>query len=221
VLTQIYGLTTVDDAVAVDRLRPDHVGIVVDEGIDTWDLVDEDTALAIAAAVRHARVVALSLSTAPDRIAATADLLRPAVIHLARAHLMAPGALAAVRERVAPAELMLTVPVIDDGALDVAARLGGHGDWLLLDSSHPGTGVVGATGLVHDWTVSARIVAAATAPVVLAGGLGPRNVADAIRAVGPAGVDSETRTSRDDDRRRKDLDKVEAFLAAVASATTS
>jgi phosphoribosylanthranilate isomerase len=219
VLTQIYGLTTVADAGAVDRLGPDHVGIVADEGIDTWDSVDGDTAVAIAGAVRHARVVALSLSTDPARIGATADLLRPAVVHLARAHLMGDDALALARERVAPAGLMLTVPVVDDGALAVADRLARFGDWLLLDSSHPSTGVVGATGLVHDWTVSSRIVAAAPVPVVLAGGLGPHNVADAIRAVRPAGVDSETHTSRDDDRRRKDLDKVEAFLAAAASAT--
>jgi phosphoribosylanthranilate isomerase len=112
------------------------------------------------------------------------------------------------------------VPVLDESSLAVASRLAALGDWLLLDSSHPGTGVVGATGLVHDWSLSARIVAASPVPVVLAGGLGPHNVADAIAAVHPAGVDSETRTSRDDDRRRKDPAKVEAFLAAARSATT-
>ncbi len=63
VLTQIYGLTTVADARDVDRLCPDHVGVVVDEGKDAWDSVDEATAVAVAGAVENARVVALSLST--------------------------------------------------------------------------------------------------------------------------------------------------------------
>jgi hypothetical protein len=59
VLTQIYGLTTVTDALAVDRLGADHLGVVVDEGIATWDRVDEETAKAIARAVQHARLIAL------------------------------------------------------------------------------------------------------------------------------------------------------------------
>jgi phosphoribosylanthranilate isomerase len=218
VLTQIYGLTTVADAVEVDGLQPDHIGVVVDEGIDTWDSVEESTATAIAAAVTNARLVALSLSTDPGRILATAALLDPAIVHLARAHEMPPAVVATVRESLLPRELMLTVPVHDRGSLAVAERLGAVADFLLLDSSDPSTGVVGATGLVHDWNLSAHIVAAASCPVFLAGGLGPDNVTEAIRRVRPHGVDSETRTSRTDDRRRKDIAKVEAFIANARSA---
>ena len=108
VLTQIYGLTTVADARDVDRLCPDHVGVVVDEGKDAWDSVDEVTAVAIAGTVENARVVALSLSTDPERIRATTALLRPAVLHLARAHQMESETLARLRDQVAPSELMLT-----------------------------------------------------------------------------------------------------------------
>lgn len=218
VLTQIYGLTTVIDAVAVDRLGPDHVGVVVDEGLPTWDSVDEATAVAIAGSLEDARLVALSLSTAPDRVLATARLLRPAIIHLARAHEMSASALSELREAVAPAQLMLTVPVTGEESIHDAARLAALGDYLLLDTAHPTSGVVGATGLVHDWELSAQIVASVDRPVVLAGGLGPDNVTAAIRQVRPAGVDSETRTSHDGDRRRKDLGKVEAFLANARSA---
>ena len=81
-----------------------------------------------------------------------------------------------------------------------------------LDTSHPETGTVGATGHVHDWGLSAEIVAASSSPVILAGGLGPDNVTEAIKRVQPAGVDSETRTSRPDSRRRKDLALVEEFI---------
>ena len=212
-MTQIYGLTTVADARDVDRLCPDHVGVVVDEGKDAWDSVDEVTAVAIAGTVENARVVALSLSTDPERIRATTALLRPAVLHLARAHQMESETLARLRDQVAPSELMLTVPVVREEALAVASRLAPIADCLLLDSMHPKTGVVGATGLVHDWSVSARIVEEVACPVVLAGGVGPENVSEAIYRVRPAGVDSETRTSRDDNRRRKDLTKVEAFIS--------
>lgn len=215
VLTQIYGVTTVADAAEVDHLRPDHIGVVLDEGIDTWDSVDATTAVSIVASIRFARVVALSLSTDPGRIIETASLLRPAIVHLARAHQMTSPILARVRAVLGPRLLMLTVPVRDEEALGVARRLEPVADFLLLDSADPRTGVVGATGLVHDWEISAQIVATARRPVLLAGGLGPDNVADAIRRVRPAGVDSETRTGRDDDRRRKDPAKVAAFIAAA------
>ena len=85
-------------------------------------------------------------------------------------------------------------------------------DWLLLDTEHSETGVVGASGQVHDWSWSRAAVEAVDVPVILAGGLGPDNVAAAIEAVRPAGVDSETHTGRDDDRRRRDPEKVRRFM---------
>jgi phosphoribosylanthranilate isomerase len=214
VLVQIYGITTVVDAVAVDGLGADLIGVVLDEGIHTWDSVDLGTAQDIAASVTKARVVALSLSTDPARIRATAQLLQPDVIHLARAHLMSTAVLVEVRASI-DAEMMLTVPVQSPGAFATAERLASLADYLLLDSTHPETGVVGATGLVHDWNLSAAVVASVERPVLLAGGLGPHNVREAIRQVRPAGVDSESHTSKDSDRRRKDLRKVEAFIESA------
>jgi phosphoribosylanthranilate isomerase len=112
---------------------------------------------------------------------------------------------------------MLTVPVDGPDAIDVARRLSEVGDCLLLDTKHPDTGVVGASGHTHDWSVSADIVNTLDIPVVLAGGLGPENVRDAISAVRPFGVDSETRTSLESDRRRKDIAKVESFISLARS----
>ena len=212
-LVQIYGLTTPDDARDVDRLRPDTVGVVLDENLPTWDSVDADTARRIVSSVSHARVVALSLSTDPDRILATVRTLGPDIVHLARADAIDDATLQRIRAKVEPAQLLLTVPVDGPGALDTARRLSEVGDSLLLDTKHPDTGVVGATGHTHDWGISADIVNSLDITVVLAGGLGPENVRDAIAAVRPFGVDSETRTSQDEDRRRKDIAKVEEFIS--------
>jgi phosphoribosylanthranilate isomerase len=56
--------------------------------------------------------------------------------------------------------------------------------------------------------------------VILAGGLSPENVADSIRAVGPWVVDSLTHTNRPlpGGGFRKDLARVEAFVAAARGA---
>ncbi|MGZ4359713.1 MAG: phosphoribosylanthranilate isomerase [Gaiellaceae bacterium] len=210
-LVQVYGITTPEDGALVSSLRPDHVGVVLDEGIATWDSVAEEDLPQIREAVEGVTVVALSLAIEPGRILRTAELTQPGIVHLARAEAIGPERLAGLRKRL-ESELMLTVPVRGPESVELARVLARCCDYLLLDSADPASGVVGATGLVHDWALSRRIVEAVDIPVILAGGLGPENVVEAIRAVRPAGVDSETRTSRADDRRRKDPELVRRFI---------
>lgn len=62
-------------------------------------------------------------------------------------------------------------------------------DAFLLDSYDPASGKVGGTGKTHNWQTSARIVSSVSRPVILAGGLNPDNVVEAVRAVRPFAVD--------------------------------
>ena len=84
-------------------------------------------------------------------------------------------------------------------------------DGFLTDTYAPETGASGATGRTHDWTVSQRLVKLSPKPVILAGGLTPSNVREAIAAVRPAGVD--VHTGVEDASGRKDRSKVLAFVA--------
>jgi phosphoribosylanthranilate isomerase len=97
-------------------------------------------------------------------------------------------------------------------ALESAAReLSPLVDAFLTDSYDPRTGAAGATGRVHDWELSRRLVEVSERPVILAGGLTPDNVARAIRQVRPAGVDSHTGV--EDATGRKSREKVARFAA--------
>ncbi len=217
-LVQIYGITTSEDAEIVNAMAPDNVGVVLDEGFQTWDGVDEAAARMIVSELTDVAIVALSLATERDRILRTVETISPSVVHLVRAaEEMAPELLASLRDELDPIRLMLTVPVLNQASVARAKNLGGAADYLLLDSAHPQSGRVGATGLVHDWELSRQIVESCSAPSILAGGLGPANVREAIEAVRPYGVDSETKTSRDDDRRRKDPEKVRLFIERARS----
>jgi len=64
-------------------------------------------------------------------------------------------------------------------------------DGILLDSGNPAAAIkeLGGTGRTHDWNISLRIRELVDAPIFLAGGLDADNVAEAIRQVGPFGVD--------------------------------
>ena len=69
-------------------------------------------------------------------------------------------------------------------SLALLDRYAGVACGFLLDADSAG---YGGSGLTFDWGLAAR--AAARVPVVLAGGLTPANVAAAVRAVRPWGVD--------------------------------
>ncbi|HEV2769624.1 MAG TPA: phosphoribosylanthranilate isomerase [Solirubrobacteraceae bacterium] len=85
-------------------------------------------------------------------------------------------------------------------------------DLHLVDAHVPG--LRGGTGQTMDW----RLLTArrSGAPLVLAGGLHPENVADALAAVHPYAVDSASGTERAPGV--KDPERVEAFVAAVRGA---
>lgn len=89
-------------------------------------------------------------------------------------------------------------------------------DAVIMDTFDPETGASGATGKTHDWTVSRWVVERSSRPVILAGGLHPDNVAEAIRKVRPKGVDAHT--GLEDSSGRKDFHKVAAFLKEAFAA---
>lgn len=84
---------------------------------------------------------------------------------------------------------------------------------LLLDAYQPG--VPGGTGQAFDW---ALIPSELGHEIVLAGGLTPGNVGEAVRRVRPYAVDVSGGVERV--KGRKDAAKIEAFMRGVASAST-
>ena len=72
------------------------------------------------------------------------------------------------------------------------------------------------TGVALDWGMAARLRTAAALPVILAGGLNPGNVAAAVRAVRPYGVDVISGVEAE--TGVKDAALARSFVAAVRQA---
>lgn len=79
----------------------------------------------------------------------------------------------------------------------------------LLDASV--IGVYGGSGVTANWSTAKEL--AKTYPLLLAGGLTPENVAEAIRQVKPWGVDVASGVEMEPGK--KDVDKMAAFVRAV------
>jgi len=122
-----------------------------------------------------------------------------------------------IREALPGIKLVQVIHVVDESSVEEALRVAPEVDAILLDSGNPALKVkeLGGTGRVHDWSLSQKIRERLNVPIFLAGGLKPENVQEAIRTVGPFGVDlcSGVRTDG-----RLDADKLRRFVRAVREA---
>ncbi len=101
-------------------------------------------------------------------------------------------------------------------AADVARALSFPGSPLLVDAKVEGQ--LGGTGHTIDWHLVEPIARAR--PLILAGGLTPENVAQAVRAVQPWAVDVASGVERAGNPRRKDPEKLTRFIQAARTAAT-
>jgi phosphoribosylanthranilate isomerase len=214
-LTQIYEISTPGEARLISAIGVDHIGVLVGDGEFPRELSVEAAASVAAAIPTGSKFSALFLTSNITLIEARARKLGPDIVHLGAApELLSPDDVAALKSNLPGMLIMRSVPVVGEESLATARSYDGIVDFLLLDSHRESDRQIGALGVTHDWTISRRIVELVRTPVILAGGLGPDNVADAIRAVRPAGVDSKTKTDRDGSHA-KDLDRVRRFHEAA------
>ena len=220
-LTQIYEVGTQDEARALSAIGVDRIGVLVGDGEFPREQPIAAVVEIAAAILPPAKFSALFLMSDIARIVEAARVLRPAILHLGAAmELLTPGDTISLKSQLPDIPIMRSIPVTGEESIALARSYEGIADFLLLDSHRASDRQIGALGVTHDWRISRRIVARVRVPVILAGGLGPDNVADAIRAVRPAGVDSKTKTDRDGSHV-KDLDCVRRFHAAAKAATAA
>jgi phosphoribosylanthranilate isomerase len=218
-IVQIYEATEPHEAWSLAQAGVDHVGVLVGRGTYPREVPPQRARAIFEALPLGTHSAALSLSPDLQEILGLADCIRPDIIHIGTLpeHLP-PESMPLLRKRLPSTKIMRSIPVQGERALEIAKRFAETADLLLLDSYADGDTQIGATGAVHDWSVSRRIVKAVNVPVILAGGLGPDNVGRAIAQVRPQGVDSKTKTDRYGSHR-KDLELVRELVLAARSAS--
>jgi len=154
-----------------------------------------------------------------EEIAATVEAAGLTGVQL---HFDAPTALAAqLRDRFGATLRILGVVHFDSAAAGRVAAMTGDAyiDALLVDSRT--ATAVGGTGQVYDWDAARRLIFGADAKMklVAAGGLTPENVAEAIAALRPWGVDVVSGVEAAPGR--KDPGKVRTFVDHARAADAS
>lgn len=120
--------------------------------------------------------------------------------------LLTSGTYSQLKTAMPSVKIVQVIHVIDEKSVELAVRISGHVDALLLDSGNPNLKVkeLGGTGRVHNWKLSREIRDDAKCPIFLAGGLRPENVKQAIDEVQPFAIDvcSGVRTNGKLDRQK-------------------
>ena len=209
---KICGITTIDDAVAAAAAVADAIGLNFYR--DSPRYVTEETAQAIVRAMPNTILkVALFVNHPAAKIR---DLVDRLGLDLVQLHGDEPAEfLAEIPDlpvmrafRLGPAGLK---PICN--YLRQCERCGCLPRLVLLDACK--TGHYGGTGELADWTTAlAYRSECAYPPFVLAGGLNPENVADAISTVRPFAVDASSGV--ESSPGKKDRKLLAAFVQAAA-----
>jgi phosphoribosylanthranilate isomerase len=206
--TKVCGVTREADLRTAVDAGADAVGVVADVTVETPREVPVERAGELLAAVPP--LVTGTLVTMPDDADAAVDLVERLTPDAVQVHGLGPAGTRELRERIA-------VPVLAAVEAGEAARHAGAADALVVDSLDEQGG--GGTGETGDWTRTREVVAALDVPVVLAGGLTPTNVAEAVRTVQPFAVD--VASGVESSGGVKDAEAVRAFVARAGDAPAS
>ncbi|MBR0418214.1 MAG: phosphoribosylanthranilate isomerase [Erysipelotrichaceae bacterium] len=215
-ITQIYSIQTVQEALDCIAAGADRIGLAIDTGVKLPNQVSIDKAKEIFDAIGDkAKKVLICVTDSEEQLYDPVVYLKPDVIHICGYDYYATREFVKrIKELVDGIEVLQAIGIIDESSIEQASYYSEFVDMLILDSVDKNINGIGAAGFTNDWDIDALIVKQAKCRVILAGGLSPENVKEAILKVRPWGVDSFTKTSDilPDGSSVKNIEKVKAFI---------
>ncbi|HJK54247.1 MAG TPA: phosphoribosylanthranilate isomerase, partial [Methanocorpusculum sp.] len=209
---KICGTATFADLDCAVAAGADAVGFLMGITHVTQDAVTPETAAAMVATLPPFIVpVAVTHLTKPSDLIRIVELSRCTTLQIQ--DMVTPDDIAEVREALPYLRIMKAVHVMDESAITTAKYFSDTADAILLDTRTADR--IGGTGITHDWNISAKIVKECSCPVILAGGLTPENVTEAITRVRPYAVDVHTGVKKNGVR---DAERTRAFVANARTA---
>ncbi len=218
---KVCGLTRVADMRGAEAAGARFCGLIVEIARSPRALTREQAAL-LARGCR-ARPVPVVEGMPPDEIAALAQATRAYAVQLhggdadyVHAVAQTLGAAAEVWRPVGlPEKAADRETAIAEALAEIGAALEAGATAIVLDTrTAAGTG---GSGRTCDWEAAAEIVRRRDCPVILAGGLTPENLGDALAATGAAGLDLSSALERAPGRkcplRLRDLARAWAAIA--------
>jgi len=206
VKVKICGITRKEDLDAASALGADAVGFVVGVPSSPRNLSLKEAEKLIKRVPVFVKSVLVTVPKSIDEVLEIYEKLNPDVIQVHGENIPSTPIL---RKKLPRTPLIGAVNAKSPNAFETAVKTSKSFNAVLLDSSVGGRH--GGTGIIHDWELSRRVrIKIHPKPLILAGGLTPENVKDAIRTVQPYAVDVSTGV--ESQLGIKDPEKISAFI---------
>ncbi len=236
-IVQIYEIQTPNEAEQCIELGVDHIGSVL-LSKEEWQSTSLKEVMRVC---EDARVRSSMIPLFNDRkvLYQAIDFYQPDYIHFCESLVESNGGARSlapavdlqldIKNRYPEIGIIRSLPFPSGGArvrlswMEIAKRLETLTDIFLADTwigKEPVDGYIGITGEPSDWEEVGRLCSKSKVPVILAGGLSPENVYEALEKALPWGADSCTGTNATNAsgrpiRFRKDFRKVAEFVNEV------
>jgi phosphoribosylanthranilate isomerase len=185
VRAKVCGLTREEDLAVAVAAGADAVGFLVGVPSSPRNLTLERAETLLGQVPVFVDSVVVTAPKSIEWLVEVCERLKPSAIQI---HGKEQLDSSEIRERINHSRLIKTVYVTEDALNERVIDDLKTFDAVLLDSFSKEQ--YGGTGKTHDWTLSRQIKeAVAPVPVILAGGLKPENVKEAILAIEPYAVD--------------------------------
>lgn len=203
VKVKICGITNLDDAMAAVDFGADALGFVFFKESPRYISLDNAAAI-IKKLPSFTTTIGVFVNEKPDQIEKTIDLTRIDIVQL---HGNEPPEMCNVSRR-----LIKAIRVKSLESLDPLNNYKDRVSAFLLDTFTPD--ILGGTGQIFNWDIA--IYAKQFGRIILAGGLKPDNIADAVRRVKPYGVDVSSGV--ESKKGKKDHKKMKLFIEKAKGA---
>lgn len=192
-IIQVAGIIDAQEAKMLMELGVEYLGFPLRLPVNKEDLT-EDEAVEVIKGIHHPhKAVLITYLNDADEIIKFCDKLNLKVVQLHGD--INFQQLTLLKNRRPDIEVIKSLVVRKNNFRELEEIVNSSSQWVdlyITDTFDPETGASGATGKTHDWSVSRRLIEISPKPVILAGGLNPSNVREAILSTNPGGVDVHT-----------------------------
>jgi phosphoribosylanthranilate isomerase len=216
-IIQVAGIIDTAEANMLMNLGVEYLGFPLRLPVNKEDLTEDEAIEVIKEINLPFKSVLITYLNDADEIIAFCNKLDVKVVQLHGT--IEQGELQKLKSTRPDIEVIKSLVVRENNFSDLEKIIDTLSTWVdmyITDTFDPSTGASGATGKTHDWNISRKLIQLSTKPVILAGGLNPSNVKQAILETNPAGVDVHTGIERADGR--KDFDLTKKFIAECKEA---
>ena len=210
-LIQIAGIIDKEEAKLLMELGVDYLGFPLRLPVNKEDLTEDEAVEVIKTITPPHQSVLITYLNKADEIISFCDKLNVKIVQLHGD--ISFDELVRTKTLHPDLEIIKSLVVASDNYDKLVSIVETFSPWVdayITDTFDPVTGAEGATGKTHDWSISKKLVELSPKPVIIAGGLNPQNVKQAILEIKPAGVDVHTGVELPNGRKSAEL--VKAFV---------